>query len=197
MIYHPHYDQNDPQLGEESNQLVASPKSGDAAGFLITVKWLSWGWRRLLGWLWRWFAAQEMLWISREGRESRGRRRSGARWVSSSWLPSRFLLGDILDFLQLFLDFSVSFGIKRTIQSLHRCVGHTARRTKSSRPEGPLPRSRAPEWPLDFSISIGHHHEISSFGAKTSQELRMLSSVTINWQVTKIVMTSGSQLSEL
>ena len=54
MIYHPHYDQNDPQLGEESNQLVASPKSGDAAGFLITVKWLSWGWRRLLGWLWRW-----------------------------------------------------------------------------------------------------------------------------------------------
>ena len=33
--------------------------------------------------------------------------------------------------------------------------------------------------------------------SKTSQELRMLSSVTINCQVTKIVMTSGSQLSEL
>ena len=32
---------------------------------------------------------------------------------------------------------------------------------------------------------------------KTSQELRMLSSVTINYQVTKIVMNSGSQLSEL
>ena len=32
---------------------------------------------------------------------------------------------------------------------------------------------------------------------KTSQELRMLSSVTINCQVTKIVMNSGSQLSEL
>ena len=32
---------------------------------------------------------------------------------------------------------------------------------------------------------------------KTSQELRMLSSVTINCQVTKIVMHSGSQLSEL
>ena len=32
---------------------------------------------------------------------------------------------------------------------------------------------------------------------KTSQELRMLSSVTINCQVTKIVMNLGSQLSEL
>ena len=32
---------------------------------------------------------------------------------------------------------------------------------------------------------------------KTSQELRMLSSVTINCQVTKIFMNSGSQLSEL
>ena len=32
---------------------------------------------------------------------------------------------------------------------------------------------------------------------ETSQELRMLSSVTINCQVTKIVMNSGSQLSEL
>ena len=33
--------------------------------------------------------------------------------------------------------------------------------------------------------------------AKTSQELRMLSSVTLNCQATKIVMDSGSQLSEL
>ena len=32
---------------------------------------------------------------------------------------------------------------------------------------------------------------------KTSQELRMLSSVTINCQITKIVMNSGSQLSVL
>ena len=32
---------------------------------------------------------------------------------------------------------------------------------------------------------------------KTSQELRMLSSVTINCQITKLVMNSGSQLSEL
>ena len=32
---------------------------------------------------------------------------------------------------------------------------------------------------------------------KTSQELRMLSSVTIDCQITKIVMDSGSQLSEL
>ena len=33
--------------------------------------------------------------------------------------------------------------------------------------------------------------------SKTSQELQMLSSVTINCQETKIVMNSGSQLSEL
>ena len=33
--------------------------------------------------------------------------------------------------------------------------------------------------------------------SKTSQELRMLSSVTLNCQATKIVMNSGSQLSEL
>ena len=32
---------------------------------------------------------------------------------------------------------------------------------------------------------------------KTSQELRMLSSVTLNCQVTKIIMNSGSQLSHL
>ena len=32
---------------------------------------------------------------------------------------------------------------------------------------------------------------------KTSQELRMLSSVTLDCQVTKIVMNSGSQLYEL
>ena len=36
-----------------------------------------------------------------------------------------------------------------------------------------------------------------TFFNKTSQELRMLSSVTINCQITKIVMNSGSQLSEL
>ena len=35
------------------------------------------------------------------------------------------------------------------------------------------------------------------FMEETSQELRMLSSVTINCQITKIVMNSGSQLSEL
>ena len=33
--------------------------------------------------------------------------------------------------------------------------------------------------------------------AKTSQELQMLSSVTLKCQVSKIVMNSGSQLSEL
>ena len=35
------------------------------------------------------------------------------------------------------------------------------------------------------------------FTGKTSQELRMLSSVTLDCQATKIVMNSGSQLSEL
>ena len=37
----------------------------------------------------------------------------------------------------------------------------------------------------------------SSLQKKTSQELRMLSAVTLNCQVTKIVINSGSQLSEL
>ena len=36
-----------------------------------------------------------------------------------------------------------------------------------------------------------------AYGGKTSQELRMLSSVTINCQVTKIVINPGSQLSVL
>ena len=36
-----------------------------------------------------------------------------------------------------------------------------------------------------------------SLSEKTSQELRMLSNVTLNCQVAKIVMNSGSQLSEL
>ena len=38
---------------------------------------------------------------------------------------------------------------------------------------------------------------LAGFLYKTSQELWMLSSVTINCQITKIVMNSGSQLSEL
>ena len=40
-------------------------------------------------------------------------------------------------------------------------------------------------------------HASHGVGVKTSQELRMLSSVTINCQITKIVMNSGSQLVEL
>ena len=43
---------------------------------------------------------------------------------------------------------------------------------------------------LNFSQKSPH-------SLKTLQELRMLSSVTINCQITKIVMNSGSQLSEL
>ena len=42
-----------------------------------------------------------------------------------------------------------------------------------------------------------YHIEFSTMINKTSQELRMLSSVTIICQVTKIFMNSGSQLSEL
>ena len=38
---------------------------------------------------------------------------------------------------------------------------------------------------------------IGTYIFKTSQELRMLSSVTLNCQTTEIVMNSGSQLSEL
>ena len=41
------------------------------------------------------------------------------------------------------------------------------------------------------------HCRIHEIILKTSQELRMLSSVTLYCQVTKIVMNSGSQLSEL
>ena len=44
------------------------------------------------------------------------------------------------------------------------------------------------------------HRDVCSLGilfSKTSQELRMLSSVTINCQVTKIVINPGSQLSVL
>ena len=56
--------------------------------------------------------------------------------------------------------------------------------------------------PNDLSTSycfkaIQEQTSTSCFVMKTSQELRMLSSVTINCQVPKIVMNSGSQLSEL
>ena len=40
-------------------------------------------------------------------------------------------------------------------------------------------------------------HVLAENIVKTSQELRMLSTVTLNCQITKIVMVSGSQLSEL
>ena len=47
--------------------------------------------------------------------------------------------------------------------------------------------------PVKFSVEIFKW----DINCKTSQELRMLSSVTINCEVTKIGMNSGSQLSEL
>ena len=48
----------------------------------------------------------------------------------------------------------------------------------------------------NVSLTINSFN-ISSFIRKTLQELRMLSSVTINCQVTKIVINPGSQLSVL
>ena len=47
--------------------------------------------------------------------------------------------------------------------------------------------------------SMLHIHQLLNEGDRkeTSQELRMLSSVTLDCQVTKIVMNSGSQFSEL
>ena len=51
---------------------------------------------------------------------------------------------------------------------------------------------------MSLSLSIFYHVMSSDLNVKkTSQELRMLSSVTINCQVTKIVMNPGSQLSVL
>ena len=47
------------------------------------------------------------------------------------------------------------------------------------------------------NIGFTYFNFLGGYQLKTSQELRMLSSVTINCQITKIVMNSGSQLSEL
>ena len=49
---------------------------------------------------------------------------------------------------------------------------------------------------LDFQ-TVYKVYTLHGFLSKTSQELRKLSSVTLNCQVTKIVMNLGSQLSEL
>ena len=46
-------------------------------------------------------------------------------------------------------------------------------------------------------VSLGYSWDKKRTGEETSQELRMLSSVTIDGQITKIVMDSGSKLSEL
>ena len=58
-----------------------------------------------------------------------------------------------------------------------------------------------PEKKSKYSIFVDHlcvfFITILDTSQKTLQELRLLSSVTINCQVTKIVMNSGSQLSEL
>ena len=62
--------------------------------------------------------------------------------------------------------------------------------------EGPNPVQRSGS--LQKMVE-GRRHERAPIHVykKTSQELQMLSSVTINCQITKIVMNSGSQLSEL
>ena len=46
-------------------------------------------------------------------------------------------------------------------------------------------------------LVVGPSSRLRGGVKETSQELRMLSSVTINCQITKIVMNSGSQWSEL
>ena len=51
--------------------------------------------------------------------------------------------------------------------------------------------------PTQQRIGLQAEHKIGKNLKKTSQELRMLSSVTINCQVTKIVVNLGSQLSAL
>ena len=51
---------------------------------------------------------------------------------------------------------------------------------------------------INFKVKSRHvYWQKSRLHIQTSQELRMLSSVTINCQITKIVINSGSQLSEL
>ena len=54
------------------------------------------------------------------------------------------------------------------------------------------PRKTGNPWTLSLSLSPTFQKR-----RKTSQESRMLSSFTLNCQVTKIVMNSGSQLSEM
>ena len=48
-----------------------------------------------------------------------------------------------------------------------------------------------------ISVPKSNESESGLMVLKTSQELRMLSSVTLDCQVTKIVIDSGSQFSEL
>ena len=50
---------------------------------------------------------------------------------------------------------------------------------------------------LTFSSTMIKIETLVEHLKKTLQELRMLSSVTLDYQVTKNVMNSGSQLSEL
>ena len=51
--------------------------------------------------------------------------------------------------------------------------------------------------PAQNKVKTIKYSKYCQIAKKTLQELRMLSSVTINCQVKKIVMNSGSQLSEL
>ena len=60
-----------------------------------------------------------------------------------------------------------------------------------------LHQSQVVELPEDFAFNLTNNYVcVEVCMSKISQELRMLSSVTLNCQVTKIVMNSGSQLSE-
>ena len=72
----------------------------------------------------------------------------------------------------------------------------------------PQVQSWLSSWPTEKSIYCSNNYDVNNSDDdesavvdddddKTSQELRMLSSVTLNCQVAKIVMNSGSQLSEM
>ena len=70
------------------------------------------------------------------------------------------------------------------VSNVMKHIGHKWGGNILSIHEGIGPPNRRPKQKMNFFL-------------KTSQELQMLSSVTINCQVTKIVMNSDSQLSQL
>ena len=79
----------------------------------------------------------------------------------------------LVDHVQLVWVFSLD-SLRETMDGLRSCISKTMNH-----------------------LSLSNTIDSLSVFKQTSQELRMLSSVTLNCQVTMIVMNSGSQLSEL